>query len=452
MADIAGFLRQARTGKGVVGAIVQTLSTNILIQGVNIATGIITARVLAPHGRGDFTAIIMWPGFLSALFTMGMQTSLVYQLKNGRGRIDDFVGTALALGFLGGLLAMITGIIGIPYWLHSYAPDVVRFARIAMLIAPLNLVGALLYTSAQAAQEFGRFNKFRSFPSIIILASLLLLAGIHELTPQTAAATYLLAGIPIFIWNSVWALRRFHLRFDNMFECAPILLSYGIRIWGMDLIGAVSDQVDRVLVFGFLTPSDLGLYVVAQSAARLFSIVPAALQLVISPKIVLLGVSQGAPLLVRTARITFVIMCTGAIPLGLLAPYAIRFVYGAKFMAATPVFRVLLAEAVIGSFTWFLAQGFASLGKPGRATIQQVIGLSISFPLLLFLVPRFGIDGACYALLLSTTIRSIFAIVSYRLLFGENLSHFIPRFSDFRWIVSQINAPRPQAGVPQEQA
>jgi len=452
MADIAGIFRQARSGKGFLGALIQTLSTNILIQGVNVLTGVITARALAPHGRGDFTAMTMWPGFLAALFTMGIQTSLIYQLKNSKGRIDDFVGTAFALGAFGGILAMITGIIGIPYWLHGYSPDVIRFARVAMVMAPINLVSALLNASAQAVQEFGRFNKFRSFPSLIVLASLLVLAGLHKLTPQTAALAYILSGMPIILWNAVWAFRRFHLRLDNFFECAPILLSYGIRIWGMDLIGAVSDQVDRVLVVGFLTPSDLGLYVVAQSAARLFSIVPAALQLVISPKIVLLGVSQGAPLLVRTARIIFVIMCAAAIPLGVLAPYAIRLVYGAKFAASAPVFRVLLAEAVIGGFTWFLAQGFAYLGKPGRATIQQVIGLSISFPLLLFLVPRFGIDGACYALLLSTTIRSIFAIVSYRLLFGENLSHFIPRFSDFRWIISQIKAPRPQAGVPQEQA
>jgi antigen flippase len=447
MADIAGTFRQGRRGKGVFASVVQTLGANILIQGVNVGTGVITARILAPHGRGDFTAMSMWPGFLSVLFSMGLQTSLIYQLKQGAGRIDDFIGTALALGFIGGTLAMITGIIGIPYWLHSYSPEVIKFARLAMLLAPVTLVGAILSTSAQAAQNFGRFNTFRAFPPLLILSMLLILANAHKLTPLSTAVIYLLAPLPIYFWNGIWAFRRFNIRFNNVAKYTPMLLGYGVRIWGMDLVGALSDQVDRVLVIGFLTPSDLGLYVVALSAARVFSIIPAALSLVVSPKIVLLGTKEGAPLVVRVARTAFVVMCAGAIPLGIFAPEAVKLVYGVKFAASTPVFRVLLAEAVIGGFTWLLAQGFAFLGKPGRATIQQITGLSTSIPLLLFLVPRFGIDGACYAILASTTLRAIFAIVSYRSLFGENLSHFTPRFSDLQWIVSQITSPKAKGGA-----
>ena len=362
MLDIPGLFHQARSGKSLLGAILQTLSTNILLQVVNILTGVITARILAPHGRGDLTAIIMWPGFLSGLLTFGMQTSLIYQLRSGVEHLDEFVGTALALGFLSGITATTIGIIGIPFWLHGYSPDVVRFAQLAMLVAPLNLVGGLLYTSAQAVQEFSRFNKFRSLPNLIILFFLLLLAWVHKLTPQSGAAAYLLAGLPVVVWNGIWALRRFNLKFGTIFKRAPQLLNYGVRAWGMDLVGSISDQVDRVLVVGFLSPSDLGLYVVAQSAARLFSIIPGALQLAMSPKIVLLGSKRGASLLVRTARITFVTMSVVALPLALFASYAIRMVYGAKFTSATPVFRVLLAEAVVGGFTWLLAQGFSSLG------------------------------------------------------------------------------------------
>jgi O-antigen/teichoic acid export membrane protein len=186
----------------------------------------------------------------------------------------------------------------------------------------------------------------------------------------------------------------------------------------------------------------MGFYVVAQSSARLFSIIPGALQLVMSPKVVSLGPKLGAPLLVRTARITLLIMFVGAIPLGVVAPYALSLVYGAKFASSAPVFRVLLAEAVLSGFTWLLAQGYSALGKPGRATLQQMVGLLGSVPLLLFLVPRYGIIGASYALLASTGLRSVFAIFSYRMLFGESLTHFAPRLSDLSWIVGQVRQSR----------
>jgi O-antigen/teichoic acid export membrane protein len=432
------FIRQIATGKGGLGALIQTLSTNILMQGLNIATGVITARILAPQGRGELAAMIMWPQFLASALTFGMQISLIFQMRTGAERHGEFVGTALLLGVLSGTFAAIVGIIGMPFWLQGYPPHVIDFARWAMLTAPLSSLGALLYTSAQAVQEFGRFNKFRALPQVLILAALLMLAAFHSLTPRSAAFVYLMANIPIVFWNGVWAIRRFRLRFNNLFECGRLLLGYGIRAWGMDLIGAISDQVDRVLVVAFLSPREMGLYVVAQSSARLFSIIPGALSLVMTPKVVLLGPKNGAPMLVKTARISFMVMCLGAIPLGIMAPYALSLVYGHAFASSAPVFRILLAEAVLGGFTWLLAQGFSALGKPGRATIQQTVGLTASVPLLLILVPTYHIEGACSALLASTALRMSFAIFSYKSLFGESLLHFIPQFTDVRWIISQV--------------
>lgn len=445
------FTRRFGKGKGGIGAIIQTLSTNVLMQALNILTGVVTARILAPQGRGELATMIMWPAFLSATLTFGMQISLIIQMRTGAERHGDFVGAALLIGLFSGTLAAVIGVIGIPYWLHGYPPRVIEFARWAMVTAPLGPLAATLYTSAQAVQEFGRFNKFRALPQVLILTALLILAGFHRLTPESAACAYLLANIPGIIWNGLWVLRRFRLTFKNKLQSGRLLLGYGIRAWGMDLIGAISDQVDRVLVVAFLSPSDMGLYVVSQSSARLFSIIPNSLQIVMAPKIVLLGAEKGAPLLVRTARITFMVMCAGAIPLGLLARYALSFVYGHAFRSSAPVFRVLIAEAVVGGFTLLLAQGFAQLGKPGRATVQQIVGLSTSIPLLIVLVPRFGIDGACYALLASTVLRSIFAIASYKLLFGQSLTHFIPMPSDARWILSQLNLSRPAVGKLQEE-
>ena len=46
-------------------ALFQSVGTQGLITLANLATGVITARLLGPDGRGIFTAVSTWPQFAS---------------------------------------------------------------------------------------------------------------------------------------------------------------------------------------------------------------------------------------------------------------------------------------------------------------------------------------------------------------------------------------------------
>ena len=46
-------------------AFVQSAGAKLLIIGLNAATGILTARALAPAGRGELSAMILWYIFLA---------------------------------------------------------------------------------------------------------------------------------------------------------------------------------------------------------------------------------------------------------------------------------------------------------------------------------------------------------------------------------------------------
>lgn len=429
--QVAGLARQALHGRTSLGAVMQTLSTNVLVQGLNVGTGVLTARILAPQGRGELAAMIMWPQFLAYAFTFGMPLSLIYRIRREPERTGELLGAALAIGAVSGLIATSVGAIGIPFWLIGYPPQVVLFAQWATAAAPLASLSTLLATAAQAAQEFRWYNQFRALPTVLILVVLAILAATRHLTPRTAALAYLLAGLPVLLWNATWVARKFRLSFRNAWSSGRSLLGYGIRAWGMDLIGTVSDQVDRVLVVGLLAPRDMGLYVVALSSARVFAVVPAALSSVMLPKLISMGPERGVPILARMAGAVLVGTLLVVTPLVLLAHFALDVVYGAKFVAATPIFRILLVEDVFGGATWLLAQGFVAFGKPGRSTLQQGVGLLAAIPLLLILVPLLGLEGAGFALLGSTLLRMCFAAASYRVLFKVNIDVLFFRISDF---------------------
>ena len=73
------------TGRNNSAAALQSLATKVIVLGVNAATSIVVARALKPAGRGEMSAIIMWPGFFAAMLTLGLPSSLTLQLETASG-------------------------------------------------------------------------------------------------------------------------------------------------------------------------------------------------------------------------------------------------------------------------------------------------------------------------------------------------------------------------------
>jgi len=78
------------------------------------------------------------------------------------------------------------------------------------------------------------------------------------------------------------------------------------------------------------------------------------------------------------------------------------------------VLRILVVEAVFSGATLVLSQAFMAMGRPGVVTVVQLTGLSLTVPLMVLLVPRYGIVGAGAALLLSTAGRFVCVLASFR--------------------------------------
>jgi O-antigen/teichoic acid export membrane protein len=79
-----------------------------------------------------------------------------------------------------------------------------------------------------------------------------------------------------------------------------------------------------------------------------------------------------------------------------------------------------------------------ALGRPGVVTALQIAGLLLAVPLMLFLVPRFGILGAGLALLISTTVRLVFVLLSFPFFLKMRVPQFLPKWGDVAFIVESV--------------
>jgi O-antigen/teichoic acid export membrane protein len=403
-------------GRSSTAATLQTLLAKLLILATNLATGVITARSLGPQGRGEQAAMILWPQFLAYIMTLGLPSALLFNLKRYPEKESELFSAALLLSTALGIMATLTGVVFIPVWLAQYSAEVIYIAQWFMSAAPLALVSMTFTAVLEAQGNFTTSNQVQYLSPLITLAILAVLALADKLTPFTCGLAYLLAGVPIFFWMLVRLWKRFHPRWRGLGESYKRLISYGLRSYGIDLLNTLSAQVAQALVIGLLAPAAMGMYVVAVNLSRMLNLFQSAIVTVLFPKAAARPVEEVVTLIGRAVRVSMALSLLTSIAVMIVGPLVLRLLYGPEFIGAVPVFRILVIEKLIGGTVWVLAQAFMALGRPGTVTILQGIGLGLSVPMMLVLIPIYGMEGAGLALLVSTTARFIFVLVSYPLL------------------------------------
>jgi O-antigen/teichoic acid export membrane protein len=431
-------------------AFLQSAGAKLLIIGLNAATGILTARALAPAGRGELSAMILWYIILASVFSFGLPSALTYCLRRYPQQLSELSGAALILSLLVSALAVTVGFFGLPHWIPQYSPEVLFFSRLFLLNTP---VAVLVATGRAALESQGRFtasNVSLVGAPLLTLAGLVPLALLHSLTPVHAAWCYVVSGFPPLVWMAVSLHRTVHPQFRHFVHSAHLLLSYGIRSYGIDLCGTLSLYVDQALVIRILEPSLMGTYVVALSLSRMLNAFHTAVVMVLFPRAVSRPPGEVVEMTGRAVRMTTLLTTISGVGIMIAGPHLLALLYGSEYRGAAAILRILVVEVILAGATQVLSQAFMALSRPGVVTALQTIGLLLTVPLMLVLVPRFGIAGAALSLLLSTCMRFAFVLGSFSRFLDLPRPGLLPRRADvlFMWatVFRRLRALQP-AGV-----
>lgn len=381
------------------------LLANSTVQVINIGTGIISARALGPFGRGELAAIIIWPQFFGYALDFGIPVALIYYMKKWPKKTSELTGAAIAITCGFGVLAMAIGVIALPFWVTNYSTAIVHFAQLCMLLTPVTILGLLAIAILRGYEDFATYNILAAAAPAFTLLCLLIAWGCHALTPFIAAALYILAPIPVVAINFVILWKRARPTLHHAAPCIKALLSYGTRYCIADFAGVLSAQADRAVIAGYLIPTDLGLYVVAQSSARLLTVVSNAVSTFVLPKAAALETRAALSMVSQRTFQSGIAATLIAIPLAFIGPWLIELVYGRDFTGIALTFRILLAANVVGVMNWVLIQGLTATGQPGRASLSQTAGVIGSVILLILLTPVFGTVGAATSVLIANIIK-----------------------------------------------
>lgn len=80
-----------------------------------------------------------------------------------------------------------------------------------------------------------------------------------------------------------------------------------------------------------------------------------------------------------------------------------------------------------------------ALNRPGVVTILQASGLSLSIPMMVWLIPKYGIYGAAISLLASTSARLIFVCCGFRIFLKTSPPNLLPGWNDVRLLLGSVH-------------
>lgn len=426
---------------------IKTMAVSIGIMLINLATGIITARMLGPEGRGIQTTLILWPQFLAFAMTIGIHSALLYHMKKSQEEEAELYYSSLLLTLVAGVVAIVVGVIFIPLWLGSESPEIVSTAQWFMGATPLMLLFFMHNALFRGREEFHLFNRMRYMVPLISLIILLVLVMLDKMTPFTSGMAYLLPYVPVTVMAIIRAMRLYRPKLSKIRLASRKIISYGLGAYGIDLLGNLILYIDQIILISLLAPGPLGLYVVAVSLSRMLNIFSASIIMVLFPKLSCLEPKEAAMLSLRVFKITTIgaILCTSILMVA--APFIIRILYGNLFLDSIPVFYLLVLQVVLGGSASVLAQVFMAIGRPFVVTISQAIGIVLVIPLMYMLVPIYGLIGAGLALLIPSLVSLLYVAVIFQWNFRYPVRELLVNKTDIQWGLDIIRSKKATASL-----
>lgn len=432
--EASGPLRRILSGSGSVAALIQSLVTKFAVLGLNAGTGILVARLLQPEGRGQMAAMIMWAGFLTSALTLGVPSALIYSVRRATQKAPQLVGAAITIAFALGIVAGLLGLILVPTWLSGYSPEVISWARWFLVSCPIPILLIVGRAALEASGDFSGSNaSYWLVPSLTLLAlGGLMFAGL--LSPVSAGLAYVLSGVPVAAWMLVrlYCLQKPSL--TNLISNSRELMHYGVRSYGVDLVAALALQADQVLVAGFVTATSMGIYLAASNVARMLSVFPLSIVMVLFPRTAGLGIEEIRRVTGQAVRVcTALAICCGMATV-IIGPSLMSLLYGPNYAPAASILRVLVLEALFSGNTQVLAQAFMSAGRPGVVTVVQTAGVTLSIGLMIILIPHYGVMGAALSMALSGALRLAATLCCFPLFLRVAPPSLLITMDDLRFI------------------
>ncbi|MGB6985797.1 MAG: polysaccharide biosynthesis C-terminal domain-containing protein [Candidatus Aquilonibacter sp.] len=369
---------------------IYTFAMRILAMLFAAALGVLTARVLGTHARGLYVTPMVDAGIVTAAFTGLSSATSYFLLRHAAGRaiVRSALVCASLFVLIGACAAAALAFLSHTMWA---AP-----AAVISLPGPAALMIVTGYVIG--THRVRRSATFATISIALMLAvTLLVFFAAGQRNVSGAIAGWLIATNLMAVAAIVWvALDARRLPAGTVSPWA--FTQYALRSGLVGLVTLLNYRSDVYLVAVLGTPSMLGMYTLAVSAAEALLAATQITAVVTAPHVASLEETEAAALAARAVRHNVLVAGVSCVGLAVLAPIAVDLLYGSAFMPVVPAIRILL----VGVFALSLGSPMSTyftirLGRPEVPLVLASSSAAICIVASILLIPRLGLIGAALA-------------------------------------------------------
>jgi len=366
---------------------------------IGFGTGVLTARVLGPAGRGELAAILVWVNSLVAAGFLAMPQAYTYFAGQYPSQRTQLWRLASRHALLQGVLVAFVSAGVVYIALHSAYPNGARVGALFALSAPLTfLVGARLGVLLGAGR-IRAWNLLRVAQSFVYLACL----GAFAITGLSVKWVLLSQALAVVAVGFLTQLTR--IANAPATDDAPVrsvglrrIIAFGAATTLGLLSNMANSHLDQMLMALLIPPAALGQYAVAASLSLAILPIADAIATVAFSRMAQTKTDEGRTEISCTHLpwVFWTLLVVGGSASALARPLIIV-AFGSEYQAAVLPFRILaIAVAFLGAshVAGPLLQG---AGRPMLSSWGSFVGAVVTVIGLLVLLPIWGIVGAAVA-------------------------------------------------------
>ncbi len=381
------------------------LRTSLVLQVLNVISGLELARGLGLLRRGELAAAVLWPTVIGAVATLGLQESMTYHVAREPGKTGRLLGSALTLCAIQSVLFTIVTLIAVPLALGRHDAATISSGLIYSGYVSINVFGLAFSGALNGLHRYGSYNAALLSTGVSIVGAQTILLAVGDFSVRTLVLAFIGCYVGCLLFGG-WLTRRAYpgpLEVD--WKTIRMIFSYGVRSNTSTTSSFLNQRLDQLVISAFLSARQLGLYVVAVTFTLFTPMLGGAIALAALPNIARLDdPAERSMLARRLVSLTLIASILVSVPIVVLAPILIKVFFGPAFAVGANITRVTAIASVSFATTRSLEAVLRGSGAPLTAGMAELVALAATIVGLATLLPTLGLIGAAWASLLAYSV------------------------------------------------
>ena len=395
---------------------ISTIGANVAVLLMGIATGVITARLLLPEGRGELAIVLFWPQLILGIGAFGLKEAITHRISSSQVDVRTVVASGLlvALGYV--LLLCLVGYFVVPILLGEVHRNLLEITRTYLLIYfPIGLILLCLRSIDQGRLNYFWHNTLVVSVPAIYLLGLAILWYSGSFTVEHVVWANLASLVVVFLVRMV--VGENIIQPPTIIECRNLIVT-GLRFHSTAMVMLIGSQADRLVLIALWDNASIGLYTVAMTIASAgLGALSNSFQTVIFPNIGRIRDENGQRTYLSCQLRYAMVLLTGCAALIIaITPWLLPVIFGYEFHKAIIPAVILTLALVPYSLRQILIVALRGLGKAGSGTIGEAMALFIFLALVWPIGHIAGLAGIALSMLISNLISVLYM---YRYLGGR---------------------------------